>query len=292
MLAEIAQMVVLGLIGGSLYALLGVSWGIIYSTTRIFHFAHGLTFTFAAYMMIVLHLGLGLPLLLAVPAGLGLGALFGCGIELLIYRPIRRAGGGQLGIFLASIGTLVLGVALLQICFTPTPRTLPNFPEALFSLGPIFFTAANICLVATAWVSIGLLEWFLSATRGGREIRAVQSNPEMATVVGIDADRTFLWAFALGSLMMGLGAFFVTIQSAATPHMGLTFVLMAFIATFLGGVGKNLGVALAGLAMGLVEHLSLLILPASYKDTVIFALMLVFLLIKPEGLMGASRKLK
>jgi Branched-chain amino acid ABC-type transport system, permease components len=292
MLSEIIQLVTSGLIVGSLYALLGVSWGIIYSTTRTFHFAHGLTFTFAAYMMIVLHVVLRLPLPLSFLLGLGLAVLFGCGVELLIYRPIRRVSPGQLGIFLAAMGTMVLGESFFQILFSPTPRSLPDFPEILLSVGPIFFTIADLSLVVAAWASIGLLELFLSGTKKGREIRAVRSNPEMATVVGISSEKTFLVVFALGSVMMGLGSFFVTIQSAATPHMGLTFVLMAFIATFLGGVGKNWGVALAGIAIGLVENLALLILPANYKHIAVFALMFAFLLIKPEGLLGGAHRAK
>jgi branched-chain amino acid transport system permease protein len=88
---------------------------------------------------------------------------------------------------------------------------------------------------------------------------------------------------------MGVGAFFVTIQSAATPHMGLTFVLMAFIATFLGGVGNTWGVALAGVGIGLVENLALLHLPAHYKHVVVFAVMFAFLLVRPEGFLGQSR---
>jgi len=291
MLSEIVQLSASGLVVGSLYALLGVSWGIIYATTRTFHFAHALTFTLAAYVAIVLHVGLRLPLLAAVPGAAAAAVVFGCAVEYFVYRPIRRESRGQLGIFLASMGTMVLGEAVLQLVFSPTPRALPDFPDALYVAGPVTFTLANVVLVAAAWGSILLLELFLKRTKTGREIRAVRSNPEMTTIVGISGERTFLVVFALGSAMMGIGAFFVTIQSAATPHMGLTFVLMAFIATFLGGVGSNWGVALAGIGIGLVENLALLQLPAHYKHVVVFAVMFVFLLIKPEGFMGRSATL-
>lgn len=288
MLSEIFQLIVSGLVVGSLYALLGVSWGIIYGTTRTFHFAHGLTFAVAAYAAIELHVGLGLPLLVAAAGAAAAAAAFGCAVEFLVYRPIRRESRGQLSIFLASMGTLVLGEALLQIGFSPTPRSLPDFPDALFTAGPLTLTLADVAMVATAWVSIVALELFLSTTKTGREIRAVRSNPEMTTIVGISADRTFLVVFAIGSALMGLGAFFVTIQSAATPHMGLTFVLMAFIATFLGGVGSNWGVALAGIGIGLVENLALLQLSAHYKHVVVFAGMFLFLLVRPQGFMGKT----
>lgn len=286
MLSEILQLVTSGVVVGSLYALLGVSWGIIYGTTRTFHFAHGLTFTIAAYTAIVLHVGWGLPLALAAAGALAVAALCGCAAEVAVYRPIRRESRGQLGIFLASMGTLVLGEALLQIVFSPTPRSLPDFPERLFTLGPFTFTLADLTMMGTAWLAIAALQVFLSRTRTGREIRAVRSNPEMTTIVGISSDRTFLVVFAVGSALMGLGAFFVTVQSAATPHMGVTFVLMAFIATFLGGVGSTWGVALAGLGIGIVENLALLQLSAHYKHVVVFAAMFAFLLVRPQGFLG------
>jgi branched-chain amino acid transport system permease protein len=288
MLYEIVQLVASGLVAGSLYALLGVSWGIIYGTTRTFHFAHGLAFTIAAYVAILLHVALRLPLLAAAAGAAAAAALFGCGVEAAVYRPIRRESRGQLSIFLASMGTMVLGEALLQIVFSPTPRPLPDFPDELYTAGPVTFTLADAALVAAAWASIAVLELFLSRTKMGREIRAVRSNPEMTTIVGISSERAFLVVFALGSALAGLGAFFVTIRSAATPHMGVTFVLMAFIATFLGGVGSTWGVALAGIGIGLVENLALLGLSAHYKHIVVFAAMFAFLLVRPQGFMGKS----
>jgi branched-chain amino acid transport system permease protein len=285
---------VAGIIWGSLYALVGVSWGLIYSTTRTFHFAHGLTFTLAAYVVIIFHVWFHFPLLLSFGLGLLLAVLCGCAIELLIYRPVRRRSSGQLSIFLSAMGTMVLGESLLQIFFTPTPRSLqiPDLSDIPFSYGTIFFTLADLLLVVVAWGTICVLELYLSKSKIGREIRAVRSNPELATSVGISSEKTFLITFAIGSVLMGLGSFFVTIQSAATPHMGLNYVLMAFIATFLGGVGKDWGIALAGITIGLVENLPLVILPAQYKYIVVFALMFAFLLVKPEGFLGATNRVK
>ncbi len=288
------QLAVAGIIWGSLYALVGVSWGLIYSTTRTFHFAHGLTFTLAAYGVILSQGFFHLPLFLSFGLGLLVAVLCGCAIEFLIYRPVRGRSSGQLGIFLSAMGTLALGESLIQIIFTPTPRTLqiPDISDIPFTYGTIFFTMADLLLVLVAWGIISALELYLSRSKIGREIRAVRSNPELATSVGISTEKAFLITFALGSLLMGLGSFFVTIQSAATPHMGLNYVLMAFIATFLGGVGKDWGIALAGLAMGLVENLPLIVLPAHYKYIVVFAVMFGFLLVKPEGLLGARNRVR
>src|SRR6516165_8052355 len=103
MLSDVVQLAASGLVAGSLYALLGVSWGIIYGTTRTFHFAHGLAFTVAAYAAILLHVGLRLPLPAAAAGAAAAAALLGCATEVVVYRPIRREARGELGIFLASM---------------------------------------------------------------------------------------------------------------------------------------------------------------------------------------------
>src|SRR5919198_1778748 len=133
MFAEVVQLIASGLVVGSLYALLGVSWAVIYGVTGTFHFAHGLTFTLAGYAAILLRVGLRLPLVAAASGAALAGAFFGCAIERLVYRPIRRESRGQLSIFLASMGIMVLGEALLQIAFTPTPRSFPDFPDRIFT---------------------------------------------------------------------------------------------------------------------------------------------------------------
>src|SRR5919197_593836 len=122
MFAEVVQLIASGLVVGSLYALLGVSWGLIYGVTGAFHFAHGLTFTLAAYVAIILRVGLRFPLVAAAAGAVLASAVFGCAVEDLVYRPIRRESRGQLSIFLESMGIMVLGEALLQIAFSPTPR--------------------------------------------------------------------------------------------------------------------------------------------------------------------------
>lgn len=283
------QLLVCGLISGSLYAILGVSWGIIYSTTRIFHFAHGISFTLGAYLTIVLGLWLHIPMYIALPLALIGTAIFGCTIERQIYMPIREKGATQLAVFLSAMGVMVLGEALLHLIFTPTPRTLPAFSEELINIGPVYFTLVDFVMALTSWICIGCIQFVLSTTGLGRQIRAVRSNKDMAIVVGMNVEKIYLAVFAIGSALMALGGYFEAMRSAATPHMGLQPLLMGFIVVFLGGIGRIWGVALAGLAIGIGENLSLLYLPAQYKSIVVFAIMFIFVIYRPKGLTANAR---
>lgn len=286
------QLVVRGLISGSLYALLGTSWGIIYSTTRTFHFAHGLIYTAAAYVIVLLTMNAGVPLILSLILGLVSAALLGCACEAFAYRPIRERGGSQLSIFLTAMGVMIFGENIIHIIFGPNPRPLSVFPEVPIFWGPVTFTTLDVVSVAAAWAAIVFLLMFLKYTKLGKVIRAVSSNPEKAITVGINAQQTFLLVFSLGSILMAWGAFFSTLNTPVTPFAGIPALLMAFIAVFLGGVGSSGGTAIGGLVMGLAESLSLFFMPAQYKLIVTFTVLFFVVLFKPEGILGMIEQTK
>ena len=279
------QLLVRGLISGSLYALLGVSWGIIYNTTRTFHFAHGFVFTLAAYM-VLLPVDLSLPLLPALVIGLVAATAAGCLIELLAYLPLRRKNASQLAIFLTAMGIMIAGQSILRLIFGPDSKPLKGFPETIINLGPVTFTSIDLLTVVTAWVMIALLFLFLAHTKAGMMIRAVSSNPEKATFIGIDSRKVFILVFGIGSLLVAIAAFLATLDKPATPNIGISALLIAFITVFLGGVGSLTGTILGGLILGLAESLVIMVLPTEYKVIVTFAILFFVILVKPEGLLG------
>jgi branched-chain amino acid transport system permease protein len=284
------QLLARGLVTGSLYALLGVSWGIIYNTTKTFHFAHGFVYTLSAYV-IILSTHLGLPLVPSLFIGLLAAVLAGCAMEVFAYLPMRKKGASQLSIFLTAMGIMIAGTSLIHLLFGPDSRPLEGFPDKTLFIGPIVLTSIDLLAVVVSWISIILLFLFLSRTRGGMMIRAVSSNPEKATFIGIDSKKIFVLVFAIGSLLMALAAFLATLDRPATPQIGLEALLISFITVFLGGVGSLSGAVLGGVVLGLAESLVLLALPTEYKMVMTFSILFVVILFRPEGLMGekASR---
>ncbi|MBW2354587.1 MAG: branched-chain amino acid ABC transporter permease [Deltaproteobacteria bacterium] len=263
------QLLARGLITGSLYALLGVSWGIIYNTTRTFHFAHGFVYTLASYLILV-PVGLSLPL---IPS-------------LLVGLIAATAAASQLSVFLTAMGIMIAGQSLILLIFGPDSRPLEGFPERIISLGPITLTSIDLFTVFLAWIVMAILFLFLARTKAGMMIRAVSSNPEKATFIGIDSKKIFLLVFGIGSLLVGIASFLATLDRPANPNIGLHALLISFITVFLGGVGNLKGAMIGGLILGIAESLVIMVLPTEYKMVVTFFILFLVILIKPEGLMG------
>lgn len=286
MLALAAQLATNGLISGSLYALLGVSWGLIFATTKVFHFAHALTLTVAVYaaVLAVGQWGWGLPagfLLAAV-----VGCLFGVATERVVYRPLRRVNATSLNIFLASLGLLIAGESAVLIVFGPQARDLPGFPISGIALGPVAFTTVEGLWLAGSWALLLLVIAWLWWTRYGRAIRAVASNRELAQCVGIDPEHVSLLVFGIGSALVGLGGMLLALRDTVSPTIGVQPVLTAFIAVFLGGIGSIPGAVLGGLVLGLAENMGGLLLPGHWQGVIAFVVLFSVLVFRPTGLLG------
>jgi branched-chain amino acid transport system permease protein len=281
------QLLTRGIIAGGQYALLGVSWGIIYNTTRTFHFAHGFIYTLASYL-ILLFVSLSLPLIPSILLGLLAATAAGCAVEFFAYLPMRRRNASQLSIFLTAIGIMIAGQSMISLLFGPDSRPLKGFPESILTIGPITFTTIDLFTVFVDWILIALLFFFLIRTKAGMMIRAVSSNPEKATFIGIDSEKVFVLVFAIGSLLVSVASFLSTLDEPANPNIGLHALLVAFIAVFLGGVGSLRGAVIGGLILGIAESLVIIGLPTEYKRIVASFILFLVILVKPEGLMGSK----
>jgi branched-chain amino acid transport system permease protein len=280
------QLLVSGVVIGSSYALVAVSFGIIYSTTRVFHFAHSVVYAGTAYAAVVATDNLGLPLLPAAIVGLLVAVVLGLLIETVFYRPMRKAGATLLGIFLVSLGITIAAPNLLQIIFGPVNKPLPGFNVHTHSLGSVTYTNLDMLTVALAWALISILIVFQQRTKFGRAITAVRTNREMAAAVGISPGSIYLLVFGVGSLLVGIASLLFTVNGVASPQMGLEPVLTGFIAVFLGGIGSTGGAALGGLVLGLASNLSGLWLSSDFSPAVVFSILFVFLIVRPQGLLG------
>jgi len=264
-----------------------VSWGLIFSTTKIFHFSHALTLTLAVYAAVVSVSAWGL----ALPLGFALAGLVGCaagvGTEVFLYRSLRRVQATQLNIFLASLGLLIAGQSAVLVAFGPQARALEGFPMRGIELGPVAFTTIEALWLVVAWALIGSLMAWLWWSRDGLAIRAVASNPELAQCLGVERERVFLLVFAVGSTLVGLGGTLLALRDTASPTMGVHPVLAAFIAVFLGGIGSIPGAALGGVILGLAENMGGLVLPGYWQGVIAFIVLFTVLVLRPAGLLGA-----
>ena len=286
--ALVAQLTAGGIILGSTYAILGLSFGIIYSTTEIFHFAHSVVYAVTAYAAVVFFNRLHIPWYISIFLAMGFSILVGMAIEHFGYKPMRKSNGPKMVIFIVSLGLATLAPNLFQIVFGVNNQTFNGYQPIPLSWGAINITSLDIITVVVCWSVIGAVLFILKNTRQGLAIKAVRSNPQMARSVGISSDRIYLLVFGIGSFLISIPAILFLMNGVAYPSMGLTPVLYGLIAVFVGGVGSMAGSVLGGFALGMLTSLSAIWLSSDLQSVFVFAVLFVFVIVRPQGILGKA----
>jgi len=282
------QLLVNGVVASSIIALAGVSWWIIYNTTKVFHFAHMLVFAVGGYAAALVTTQLNLHFAYGFCASILFSVLLGCSIEKFLYQYLRKKNAPQSVIFLASLGFATAGVALILLILSSNPRRIMDFPNVVISFKGISTTSTDLITILVGCISILAVILFLKKSSYGKAIRAVASNKEMAANLGIDINKIYLIVFGIGSGLFGIASFLFTAKNVAYPTMGTYPFFMAFTAVFLGGVNSIIGCVLAGIVLGMAENLGMIILPGEYKVMIAYGILFFVILIKPEGLISSK----
>jgi branched-chain amino acid transport system permease protein len=268
------------------FALFTVGFALVYNTTRIFHVAHGAIFTVAAYGTYAAARLLGLPLLAAAGVGTGLAILVGLGIEAWAYRPLRRRGAGLAGLMIGSFGVSIALQSVVGLLFGAQEQTVRTDPLPSVVLGGVQITALHLSVLGLCAALFTLLQLFLTRTATGNRIRAVADNPDLAALVGIDAGRLYLVIAGLGAGLSGLAAPLTALDTGVALGNGFSVLLLGAVATIVGGVGHLPGAGLAAFLLGIVQNLSVYVLSPQWQDAVVFVVLGVFLVARPQGLFG------
>jgi len=282
----LSQLLVNGLIAGSIYALVALGFGLIYSTTRFFHFAHGAVYAAGAYLAYAGWL-LGLSLYVAIPLAVIGTAILGGLIDVGIYRPLRRKNASSLILLLASLGLFIVIQNLISLIFGDDTKTIRSgiVTEGL----PIFgarITPIQVTIIIVSGFLLLLCWAFMKKTKMGKAMRAVANDPELARVVGIETDQVILVTFVLGSALAAIAAILISLDTDMTPMMGFYALLMGVVAVIAGGIGSIPGAALGGLLVGMAQHLGVWKIPTQWQDTIVFLILIFFLLFRPQGFLG------
>lgn len=286
-----SQFIINGIISGFTYGLIALSFSVIYTPTRFFHFAHGAVYTWGAYFAYVGAAILSLPLEITLLLAVALAIALGVGLEAWIYRPLRRQGATSLVLLLASLGLYIVLQNVISLIFGDATQQLlvGTVVEgiALFDGRVTTIQLYTICVSAVAFVLVGAI---LRFARLGKILRAVASDPELARVHGIDIDRVISGAFALGSGLGGLAASLVALDVGMTPLMGLNAMITGVVIMIAGGVGSVLGTLLCGLLLGLIQHIGVWMVGSQWQDVIVFVILIFFLLLRPQGIFGKPLK--
>jgi branched-chain amino acid transport system permease protein len=281
------EALVYGLIAGSVYALIALGFGLIFSTMRFFNFAHGAVFTTGAYLNYALFTLVRLPFWLSIMLAVCLSALLGLAFESLVFQRLRRRGSSSLVLLIASLGLLTLSQNIISMVFgndtkivrsTLVGEGIPLFGARITGIQAAIVLTSLVLFLATAT----LLRW----TKIGTAARAVADDPELATTKGIESQRIIWFTYLLGSALGAVAGIMISLDVNMNPTMGFNALLYGVVAVVVGGLGDILGAYLGGLLLGVAQHLGVWFIRSEWEDAIAFTVMVLFLLIRPRGIFG------
>lgn len=292
----LSQQIINALSQGAFYALFAAGLTLIFGVLDILNMAHGAVFMWGAmiswYLMSAMGLHFGFALLITIV----FCGLMGLLLEYTAFRPLRGRSTGHLAPLVSSLALSIVLVHVAEKIFGTRVVRYPDdaVPFAKYvKLGDAQVSLLHVVLLVVALVLMGALWYMVARTRLGRSIRALQENPKVARLMGVDVDRTIAWMFVIASVLAGIaGAFLGVAYNSASPYMGHWVDLKGFAVIILGGMGSIPGALLGGLLIAFAEIGTVVFLSSDYRDAAVFVVLMVMLLLKPSGLLGSSREVR
>ncbi|MFQ5425926.1 MAG: branched-chain amino acid ABC transporter permease [Gaiellales bacterium] len=293
------QQLVNGLTLGSVYALLAIGYSMVYGILKLLNFAHGEVYMFGAFAGYGVLVGLGGPDNPAVPVFVLIVLMFGAGmvasgalgvaIERFAYRPLRNS--PRIAPLISAIGVSFFLQATALLLFTGqfrsygTPKLIS--PSTGIEVGPLRISLVRILVIVTAVLLMVALTLLVSRTRLGKAMRATSFDREAAAMMGINTDRVIVATFLIGAILAGASGVMVGLVFQRVFHfMGFLAGLKAFTAAVIGGIGSIPGAMLGGLLIGMAEAFSAAYISSTFQNLIVFGILVVVLLVRPNGILG------
>ena len=282
------QILLNGIAAGSLYALVAVGYNILYRPTNVFNFAQGDFVMLGAMIGASVATLYGLPWYAAAAASaLAVGILGGIEQKIAVGPILRRSTSSHAWIISTLAVSLILA-NLVGLFWGPDPiRLQPPWPLSVrtFQALGVRMSSYQIALIAGTVAAVFLIERFYRSRRG-RAVLAVAEDRDAALLRGIDPERLSFWSFVLGGMFAGLTGVLAAPMLYASVGLAPLVLIKGFEAAAIGGIGNNRGALLAGYILGIAEAFSAVVLSPGYQQATMFGLMLLILLVRPQGLLG------
>jgi branched-chain amino acid transport system permease protein len=285
--SELAQYVVTGLLVGGVYALMSIGLALIFGIMRVVNFAQGDFMMLGMYLTFYYAVALGIDPLMG--ALLSIPPFFVVG--LLVHRAFL-AGGGDPNREMDAQLILTLGLSLVitnatTMILSPMPRSInASYASKAFTMGPLLLNQARTYSFVTALLLAGAVYVFLTRTDLGKALRAAADDPEAAGYQGIDVRTMHGVAFGIGIALVAAAGGLLASYHPIEPNVAVNFIVLMFVAVVLGGLGSIPGAFVGGLVIGLVQSLTLLLLPLQLQNVGVFVAFLIVLYVRPQGLFG------
>ena len=279
----ILQLLINGIINGMLIALVALGFHVIFSATKIFHLAHGGIYVAGVYLFLWVSPFTG------IIAGVFLSLIFafilGLFIEWSVYKPLMKKSSNQNIALISSLGVYIILINIIALLFGNETKILDNSISESIFIGEYVITKPQIIQAIISVPLIVLFVVFMNITGLGLKIRAVADNPILARVVGIKIQTVRYLVFGLGSLMAVSAALLKAYDTGIDPYSGMAITLSAAVVVIIGGTSSLYGTIIASFFLALLQNFTEYFLSAQWKDTVTFAILIIVLLWRTEGIL-------
>ena len=281
----IIESIISGALLGGIYALLSVGFGLTWGTMKVLNISHAVFAVLGAFIAYWLFVKARIDPILSLPLLAAVMFLVGAMVYKLVIRPVTKAKDVVMASMVATFGVATVVENLMSFFWRPDPRVLkPAYASSSLFIGDVTISKGPLIGFAISVCAIALLYWFLHRTYTGKGVQATWQNPIGAALVGINPERVSLITFGLSIASAGAAGVAMAMIYAFYPSVQSVWTLFVFLVTIVGGVGSVIGSGLAGLLIGFIIGVSAAFLPFAWVNILLFALLLIVLLFKPEGL--------
>lgn len=288
------QLIVNGIITGSIYALASAGLALSYGLLRVLNFAHGHMMMVGAYIFFLTRIDWQLALIPAAALTAIGTAIIAAGSFLIFVYPFNRYSP-----FLPLVSTLALGTALesiVSMIFGVNVKSLDVIGTQSYEIGPVFITPIQLLIIASALLTMIVMALVINRTSIGRRVRAVAESQPAAQALRVNQGAISLGGFVIGALLAAFAGVLIGYETNLQPTMGGVYTIKAFAVMVLGGLGNTWGALVGSFVLGMLENISIGLdlgswsLPAGYKDAFAYAFILLILLFRPQGIFGRAQR--
>ena len=292
-LDQVIARIVYGLNFGLMLGLASVGLSLVFGTTGLSNFAHAEMVTFGALAAFFVTSILDLPIWIAIPVAVVLSGAMGWGLDSGLWRPLRRRGLGLVQLMIVSIGLSLAARYVFQFFASGGTTQLPGFDSPKIKLfGATALSVIDIASMILSLVVIIAFAWWLMKSQTGKATRAISDNPDLAAASGIDVDRVIRTVWIIAAALAGLsGVLWAYFRPGIKWDMGAQILLLIFAAVTLGGLGTAFGALLGSLVVGLLVEVSSLVIPSDLKYVGALVVLIVILLVRPQGILGRKERI-
>lgn len=289
-MSVVIQLAINAIIAGAIYALVASSFSLVYNIVKFMDFSLGSIFVAAAFSAYAFSEIIGLNFFVSLALSLALIALIASITNSIVYKRLRKRKSDNFTLLLASFAVFLIINGIILLIFGAEVRTFSLSFNKTYEIYGAIITKMQLILIFASLLLFLLLQFFVKYTNTGKSMRAVADNKEIASTLGINVEKTIMLTFVISYVLAGIAGILVALEQSIEQSSGLSVILKSIIASIVGGIGNVAAALLGGFLVGFVESIGTFFLSSMYKDAITFLLLILFLLFKPNGLLGAKTR--